>query len=184
MYNLIFTYRRSLIHFTFLFDLISVYGKNYSNKGIVYTLWVPDILRAIVLSGVSLWVLSYLKLLVGYSYTDLIVPWLFFMLFLNCVWYMQLSSSNFRSSGSTRRGVVSSSRDATVGNETEPSHPLTVDASQGALRKISGAQRSSPIMPFEHNRTSSGRNTSNMKNYESTIRGIETLNFNDERLQY
>ncbi|KAG4961467.1 hypothetical protein AAZX31_13G329500 [Glycine max] len=97
---------------------------------------------------------------------------------------VMLSSSNFRSSGSTRRGVVSSSRDATVGNETEPSHPLTVDASQGALRKISGAQRSSPIMPFEHNRTSSGRNTSNMKNYESTIRGIETLNFNDERLQY
>ncbi|KAG4945137.1 hypothetical protein AAZX31_15G025400 [Glycine max] len=97
---------------------------------------------------------------------------------------VMLSSSNFRSSGSTRRGAVSSSRDAAVGNETEPSHPLTMDASPGALRKISNAQRSSPIMSFEHNRTSSGRNTSNMKNYESTLRGIETLNFNDERLQY
>ncbi|XP_020223414.1 casein kinase 1-like protein 2 [Cajanus cajan] len=99
---------------------------------------------------------------------------------------VMLSSSNFfRSSGSTRRGAVSSSRDAVVGNETEPSHSLTMDASPGALRKTA-AQRTSPIMSFEHNhnRTSSGRNTSNMKNFESTIRGIESLNFNDERLQY
>ncbi|XP_027341793.1 casein kinase 1-like protein 2 [Abrus precatorius] len=98
---------------------------------------------------------------------------------------VMLSSSNFLwSSGSTRRGAVSSSRDAVVGNETEPPHPLTRDATQGALRKISGAQRSSPIMPSEHNRTSSARNTSNMKNFESTLRGIESLNFNDGRVQY
>ncbi|QCE09077.1 casein kinase 1 [Vigna unguiculata] len=62
--------------------------------------------------------------------------------------------------------------DATMGNESEPSHPLTMDA-----------QRSS-IMSFEHSQISSARNTSNMKNFESTIRGLETLNFNDERLQY
>ncbi|KAL2332257.1 hypothetical protein Fmac_019838 [Flemingia macrophylla] len=97
---------------------------------------------------------------------------------------VMLSSSNFfRSSGSARRGGVSSSRDAVGGNETESSHPLTMEASPGALRK-SGAQRTSPIMSLEHNRTSSGRNTSNMKNFESTIRGIESLNFNDERLQF
>ncbi|RDX58699.1 Casein kinase 1-like protein 2, partial [Mucuna pruriens] len=96
---------------------------------------------------------------------------------------VMLSSSNlFRSSGSTRRGGVSSSRDAVAGNESEPSHPLTMgmDAASPALRKISAAQRSSPIMSFEHNRTSSGRNTSNMKNFESTLRGIESLNFNEE----
>lgn len=98
---------------------------------------------------------------------------------------MQLSSSNFfRSSGSTRRGAVSNSRDPVVGSETEPSHPLAMDASLGALHKISGAQRSSPITSSEHIRTSSGRNTSNIKNLESTLRGIESLSFNDERAQY
>ncbi|KAK7402251.1 hypothetical protein VNO78_14368 [Psophocarpus tetragonolobus] len=82
---------------------------------------------------------------------------------------VMLYTSNFRSSGSTRRGAVSNSRDATVGNETESSHPLTtVDASLGSL---SAAQRSFPI-------------TSNMNNFESTIRGLETLNFSDERLHY
>jgi len=57
----------------------------------------------------------------------------------------------FRPSVSSRRVAVSSSRDAAVGNESEPSHPLTMDASPGALRKISGAHRSS-IMSFEHNK--------------------------------
>ncbi|XP_061371112.1 casein kinase 1-like protein 2 isoform X2 [Gastrolobium bilobum] len=80
--------------------------------------------------------------------------------------------------GSTRRGAVSSNRDAVVGSEAEPSRPLTVDANPGALRKVSGAQRSSPIT------SSSGRNTSNVKNFESTLRGIESLNFNEERVQY
>lgn len=100
---------------------------------------------------------------------------------------MQLSSSNFfRPSGSARRGAVSNSRDAVVVSETEPSHPpATVDASPVALRKISGAQRSSPITSSEHNRASTARNTtSNIKNLESTLRGIESLNFNDERAQY
>lgn len=98
---------------------------------------------------------------------------------------MQLSSSNFfRASGSARRGAVSGSRDAVVGSETEPSRPPTMDSSQGALRKISGAQRSSPILSSEHNRVTSGRNTSNIKNLETTLRGIESLHFNDERVQY
>ncbi|XP_004510406.1 casein kinase 1-like protein 2 [Cicer arietinum] len=91
----------------------------------------------------------------------------------------------FRSSGSARRGAILSSRDAVVGSETEPSRPLTLDSSQGALRKSSGAQRSSPIMSSEPNRVSSGRNTSsNIKNLDSTLRGIESLHFNDERAQY
>lgn len=94
---------------------------------------------------------------------------------------MQFSSSNlFRSSGSQRRGAVSGSRDAIVGNETEPSRT----ASPGALRKVSGAQRGSPIISSEQNRTSSGRNIANVKNYESALRGMEGLHFNDERVQY
>ncbi|KAK7349267.1 hypothetical protein VNO77_06500 [Canavalia gladiata] len=98
---------------------------------------------------------------------------------------VMLPSSNFfRSSGSARRGAVSGSRDVVVGSETEPSRPLTLDSSQAAIRKISGAQRSSAIMSSEHNRASSGRTTSNIKTLESTLRGIESLHFNDERVQY
>ena len=97
-----------------------------------------------------------------------------------------LSSSNFfRPSGSARQTAILSSRDAAVGSEAEPSsRPLTLDSSQGALRKSSGAQRSSHIMSSEQNRISSGRNTSNINNLDSTVRGIESLNFNDERAQY
>uniref|UniRef100_A0A368UIV2 non-specific serine/threonine protein kinase n=1 Tax=Glycine max TaxID=3847 RepID=A0A368UIV2_SOYBN len=97
-----------------------------------------------------------------------------------------LSSSNFfRPSGSARRGAVSGNRDV-VGSETEASRSLTLDSSQGAFRKIPfpGALRSSAIMTSEHNRTSSGRNTSNIKNLETTLRGIESLHFNDERVHY
>jgi len=106
-----------------------------------------------------------------------------------CMVY-QLSSSNFfRPSGSARRGAASGSResrDVVVGSETESARPLTLDSSQGALRKMSvpGAQRSSAITSSEHNRTSSGRNTSNIKNLETTLRGIESLHFNEERVHY
>ncbi|KAJ7963208.1 putative Casein kinase [Quillaja saponaria] len=94
--------------------------------------------------------------------------------------------SNFlRSSGSSRRGAVSSSRDAVVLGSDDPSRSLMVDPSPAALRKISSAQRTSPIVSLEHNRTQSVRNASNMKNFESTLRGIESLHFNnDERVQY
>ncbi|XP_057733656.1 casein kinase 1-like protein 2 isoform X1 [Arachis stenosperma] len=94
------------------------------------------------------------------------------------------SSNFFLSSGSNRRGAVSSSRDALVGGETEPSRPLTMESTQGALRKMSGPQRSSPITSSELNRPTSGRNPANGKNLESTVKGIESLHFNDERAQY
>ncbi|GAU22001.1 hypothetical protein TSUD_111410 [Trifolium subterraneum] len=98
---------------------------------------------------------------------------------------MVSSSSLFRPSGSARRvGAVSNSRDALVGSEIEPSLPLAREGSPGALLKTSGAQRNSPITSSEHKGTSSGRNTSNIKNFESTLRGIESLNFNDEKVQY
>ncbi|CAK8560354.1 unnamed protein product [Lathyrus sativus] len=91
------------------------------------------------------------------------------------------SSNFFRTSGSARQNAnLSSSRDAVIDSETEPSsRPLTQDPSQGATRKSSGAQRSSHIMSSEHNRVSSGRNTSNIKNMDSTVRGIESLHLND-----
>lgn len=100
---------------------------------------------------------------------------------------VQLSSSHFlRSSGSSRRPVVSSSRDPVmVSSESDFSRPQNTDGSPGALRKISSGQRSSPVVSSEQNRTSSSRNVSNIKNLESTLRGIESLHFNnDERVQY
>ena len=89
---------------------------------------------------------------------------------------------------------MSSSRDAAaiLGSESDPSRAYTREASPGAaVRRISSGQRSSPVGSSSElpKRTSSGRNTTaaaNMKNYESTIRGIESLNFdnNDERVHY
>lgn len=102
---------------------------------------------------------------------------------------MQLSSSHFlgRSIGSSRRAAVSSSRDAAIlGSESDPSRAHATEASLGAgVRRISSGQKSSPVGSSDPKRTSSGRNTANMKNYESTIKGIESLNFdNDERVHY
>ncbi|XP_072995300.1 casein kinase 1-like protein 2 [Typha latifolia] len=97
-----------------------------------------------------------------------------------------LSSSTFlgRSSGSSRRAVVSSSRDIT-GSELDASRTRTTDASPGTLRKVSGPQRSSPAGYPEPKQSSSGRHSSNIKNYESTLKGIEGLSFDtDERNQY
>ncbi|MED6118735.1 Casein kinase 1-like protein 2 [Stylosanthes scabra] len=92
-----------------------------------------------------------------------------------------LSSSNFfRSSGSTRRAAFS--REA-VGSGTEQSRSQTVDASPVALQKISGAQKNSPVISSEQNRASSGISTSNIRNFESTLRGFENLNLNEERVK-
>ncbi|KAK3007441.1 hypothetical protein RJ639_014988 [Escallonia herrerae] len=100
----------------------------------------------------------------------------------------ELSAPNFmRSSGSSRPRAVSSSRDPVIGgSESDPSRTRTTDASPGALRKItSAAQRSSPVISSDHKRTSTSRNSSNIKNFESTLKGIESLHFNnDERVHY
>lgn len=92
-----------------------------------------------------------------------------------------LPSSIFsRPSGSSsRRPVISSSRDpAMASGESDPSRPQTADASPGTARVVSSGRRSSPVVSSEQNRTSS----SNTRNLESTIRGIESLHFsNDER---
>ncbi|CAO1945248.1 unnamed protein product [Urochloa humidicola] len=98
-----------------------------------------------------------------------------------------MSGPNFlgRSSGSSRRPVVSSSRDAVATDSSEPSRARTTDASPGAFRRASGPQRSSPVHSAEQKRSSSGRHPSNVKNYDSALKGIEGLNFDgDERVQF
>ncbi|XP_030526254.1 casein kinase 1-like protein 2 [Rhodamnia argentea] len=96
------------------------------------------------------------------------------------------SSSNFLwSSGSSRRVAVSSSREAVIsGKESDPSGLHTADMNPGAFQKFPSGQRSSPIASSEQNRPS-GKSASNTKNLESTLKGIESLHFNnDEKLRY
>ncbi|XP_044487543.1 casein kinase 1-like protein 2 [Mangifera indica] len=92
------------------------------------------------------------------------------------------SYSFLRSGGSSRRAAISG-RDAVVfGSEVDPH---ITDANAGTFQKITSGQRRSPVVSLENRHTSSGRITSNIRNFESTLRGIESLNFNnDERVQY
>ncbi|KAF2323570.1 hypothetical protein GH714_036162 [Hevea brasiliensis] len=93
----------------------------------------------------------------------------------------QLSSSNFlRSGGSSRRPAFSSSREVVlVGSDSS----RTIDVSSAV--KISSVQRGLPIVSSEQKHPSSGRNSLNIKTFESTLRGIESLHFNnEERVQY
>lgn len=111
----------------------------------------------------------------------------FFNLTFECLDPVQLSNSSFleRPSGSARRAAVSSRDAVIVGGESDPSRPRTTEASPGAFRKVASGQRSSPFVSLEQKRSSSGRITTNLKNYESTLKGIESLHFdNDERLHY
>ncbi|KAF8084285.1 hypothetical protein N665_0726s0009 [Sinapis alba] len=93
---------------------------------------------------------------------------------------VMLSSSSFlRATGSSRRAAVSSSREAAVpGTDSVPSNPQITEAGSSSNPKIHGG-RSSPIVSSENNKLSSPSrgNTSVMKNYESNLKGIESLRF-------
>ncbi|XP_062206646.1 casein kinase 1-like protein 2 [Phragmites australis] len=90
-----------------------------------------------------------------------------------------------RSSGSSRRPAVSSSRDVVATDSSEPSRARITDASPGAFRRASGPQRSSPVHSAEPMRSSSGRHSSHIKNYDSALKGIEGLKFDgDERVKH
>ncbi|KAF2608229.1 hypothetical protein F2Q68_00046337 [Brassica cretica] len=89
------------------------------------------------------------------------------------------SSSFFRATGSSRRATVSSSREPAVpGTDSEPSKPQNIEAGSSSNPKIHGG-RSSPIVSSDNNKLSSPSrgNTSVMKNYESNLKGIESLHF-------
>lgn len=97
------------------------------------------------------------------------------------------SSSTFlgRSSGSSRRPAVSSSREPST--DADQTRSRTTDASPGAFQR-SALPRWSPQMAdsSDTRRSSSGRHpSSSAKNYESTVRGIQGLNFDgDDRNHY
>ncbi|XP_047944491.1 casein kinase 1-like protein 2 [Salvia hispanica] len=95
-----------------------------------------------------------------------------------------LSNSTFfgRSSGTLRRGTVSGSRETfTLGNDSDPTRSRTPEASPATANKTSSGQRSFPQGGSSNAKhTSSGVNSSSIKNYDSTIKGIEGLHFDDE----
>ena len=101
---------------------------------------------------------------------------------------LQLSNSNIlaRSSGSSRRAAVSSSRDAFAGSESDLHRSRAAEASPGAAYRISSGQRSSPIGgSSETKRTLSGRNTSHIRNFDGALKGIESLQLdNEEKVHY
>ncbi|KAI8544628.1 hypothetical protein RHMOL_Rhmol08G0311400 [Rhododendron molle] len=98
-----------------------------------------------------------------------------------------LASSNFlRSSGSSRRPAVSSIRDPVIaGSDSDPSRVRTTDVSPEVLQKISSAAQRSSVLSSDPKHNASSRISSNIKNLESALKGIEGLHFNgDERTHY
>lgn len=85
-----------------------------------------------------------------------------------------------RSSGSSRRAAVSSSRDPYIGSESDHHRSRTTDASPGALHKSISVQRSPPVGPAEPKRSASGRHTGHVKNYDSALKGIEGLQLEND----
>ncbi|KAL5221880.1 hypothetical protein ABZP36_026593 [Zizania latifolia] len=89
-----------------------------------------------------------------------------------------------RSSGSSRRPVVSSNREL-QSSEAEPSRSRTPDASPGTFQRSVPPRRSSQMLDYSDPRYSSSGRHASSKNYESTIRGIQGLNFDaDDKIQY
>ncbi|XP_057536789.1 casein kinase 1-like protein 2 [Amaranthus tricolor] len=85
------------------------------------------------------------------------------------------------SSGLLKRAAIPSSREAlTGGNNSDPSRSRTPDGT-GTMQRFSSGQRSSPVGSSDAKQQSSGRITS-ITNYESTLKGIEGLHFEDERV--
>lgn len=81
-----------------------------------------------------------------------------------------------------RPGLVTGSRETfTVGNDSDLTHSRMAEASPATMHKMSGGHRSSLLGGSSDPRyASSGKNASGIKNYESTVKGIESLHFDDE----
>ncbi|XP_020264137.1 casein kinase 1-like protein 2 isoform X3 [Asparagus officinalis] len=101
-----------------------------------------------------------------------------------------LSSSTFlgRSGSSSKRAAVSGSRDMSGVINTDTRDPsltsrsrITMEKSSGGIRKVPNAQRSSS----DQMHVSGRQHSSNIKNYESALKGIEGLRFDkDEKVEW
>ncbi|CAI9100622.1 OLC1v1037755C1 [Oldenlandia corymbosa var. corymbosa] len=96
---------------------------------------------------------------------------------------VMLSNSTFlgRSSGSLRKSAITGSRDTfALGNESDPSRSRTPEPSSGTAQKTSSGQRTSPLVGSSDPRhISAGKINSSGKNFDSALKGIESLRFDD-----
>ncbi|CAM8979092.1 unnamed protein product [Rhodiola kirilowii] len=99
---------------------------------------------------------------------------------------MMSSTNVLRSGGSSRRAAISSSQEPGMAwNDSEPSsRPRTTDASPGAVQWVSSGQQSSPGGSSDPKRATSGRHTSNIKNFEATLKGFKSMRFNNDEKGY
>ncbi|KAH9619153.1 hypothetical protein KSS87_015295 [Heliosperma pusillum] len=89
-----------------------------------------------------------------------------------------LSSSSIlgRPSSLLKRAAIPSSREAlTGGNDSDPSRSRTAEASPTTIPRYSSGQRSSPV-------GSAGEKQSSSKTYDSALKAIQSLQFDDERI--
>jgi len=93
------------------------------------------------------------------------------------------SSSYVRGGSSSRRAVISSSRPAGSTEVMDSSRSLSSKVGPISLRS-SGVQRSSPVASAEPKRTVTSRHqSSNMRNYEAALKGVESLSVEVEQRQ-
>jgi casein kinase 1 len=93
------------------------------------------------------------------------------------------SSSYAQGGSSSRRAVISSSRPAGSTEVMDSSRSLSSKVGPISLRS-SGVQRSSPVASAEPKRTVTSRHqSSNMRNYEAALKGVESLSVEVEQRQ-
>uniref|UniRef100_A0A7N0UW04 non-specific serine/threonine protein kinase n=1 Tax=Kalanchoe fedtschenkoi TaxID=63787 RepID=A0A7N0UW04_KALFE len=95
---------------------------------------------------------------------------------------MMLSNSNYidQSSGSSRQAAVSGSRSGgAYGKEPDFSRLRTDEANSGAVLRISSTQQGLAGQSSEGKLSASGRGFTNVKNLETTLKGIESLHFDN-----
>lgn len=80
-----------------------------------------------------------------------------------------------RSSGSLRRAAVSNTQDVAASNEAEASRTLSLETSPGPSQRFPP-----PSLEIKHGVY--GRNSTNVKNYESALKGIERLHFDSDKI--
>lgn len=102
----------------------------------------------------------------------------------SCLFYsgisLQLPGTTF-SERLTRQSGIFTGEAFPGGNELDNPYSCITEASPGKLHKISGEQRGS----FNPRHASSGKGHSNLMNYETTLRGIDSLHFGEtKRGQY
>ncbi|GAA0154704.1 non-receptor serine/threonine protein kinase [Lithospermum erythrorhizon] len=86
-----------------------------------------------------------------------------------------------RSSGSMRRPGVSGSRDTfSAGNDSDPPRQRPSETSPGTPYIVSGGHRSSQPGGSSDPKQSSSGTLSGIKKFEATLKGMETLKFDDE----